>query len=308
MKRWFQALGRTRQQLSHSLSRLFGRTEAVDDATLEELEMRLLQADLPVRLSHELIEILRTEGVTKGSSGISAVRGRLLMELGENSRFAFTSDEKPLVLLMVGINGSGKTTTSAKLATRAKKLGLHAVLGAADTFRAAGSSQLKLWGDRIGCEVVTGAMGADSAAVAFDTMDAAIARSADVVVIDTAGRMHTKTPLMDELQKTCRAIAKRMPSAPHEKWIVLDASMGQNAINQARSFHQHVPLSGVVITKLDGSSKAGFIFSIARELKIPVRFVGLGEGEDDLVPFDREEFVDALLGIDREAGISATSK
>jgi len=304
MKRWFQALGRTRQQLAKSLGRLIGRTSAVDDESLEELEARLLQADLPVRLSHEIIEMLRSDGVARGSNGLRVIRDRLLSELGNPAAFQFAVNEHPQCILMIGINGSGKTTTTAKLAARAIKQKLHPVLGAADTFRAAGSSQLRLWGERIGCDVITGAMGADAASVAFDAIDSALARKADVIIIDTAGRMHTKMPLMDELEKVCRAISKRLPGAPHETWIVLDASMGQNAITQARSFHQRVPLTGVVITKLDGSSKAGFIFSITRELNIPIRFVGLGEGQDDLVPFEQEEFVDALLGIDHEAGVA----
>jgi len=305
MKRWFQALGRTRQQLAKSLGRLIGRTSSVDDESLDDLEARLLQADLPVRLSHELIETLRSDGVVRGSSGLTVIRDRLLSELGNPDSFHFAEKERPQCILMIGINGSGKTTTTAKLAALAIKQKLRPVLGAADTFRAAGSSQLKLWGERIGCDVITGAMGADAASVAFDTIDSALSRKADVIIIDTAGRMHTKMPLMDELEKVCRAISKRLPGAPHEAWMVLDASMGQNAIAQARSFHQRVPLTGVVISKLDGSSKAGFIFSITRELNIPIRFVGLGEGQDDLVPFDHEEFVDALLGIDHEAGVSA---
>jgi len=300
MNRWFKALGKTRQQFTTALSRLFGRTSSLDEATLEELEERLLQADLPVRLSHELIESLRSEGVARGKEGIQVIRDRLLTALGNSDSYNFTGEQKPQCILMIGINGSGKTTTSAKLAALVMKQNKQPVLGAADTFRAAGSSQLKLWADRIGCEVVTGAMGADAAAVAFDAIDAAVARIADVVIIDTAGRMHTKLPLMDELDKVNRAIGKRLPGAPHHTWIVLDASMGQNAINQARMFHQRVPLTGAIISKLDGSSKAGFIFSIKQELGIPIRYVGLGEGQDDLASFDPVEFVDALLGIDHE--------
>ena len=298
MNSWFKALGRTRQQFSTSLSRLLGRSAAVDEATLEELETRLIQADLPVKLSHEIMETLRSEGVSKGTTGIQTIRQKLLDVLGEPAVYDFTGDARPQCIIMIGINGSGKTTSSAKLAALVMKKKLQPILGAADTFRAAGSSQLKLWADKIGCEVVTGVMGADSAAVAYDTMDAAIARQADVVIIDTAGRMHTKLPLMDELEKTVRAIGKRFSGAPHHAWIVLDASMGQNAIHQARTFHQRVPLSGAIISKLDGSSKGGFVFSIRQELGVPIRYVGLGEGQDDLAPFDPVEFVDALLGIE----------
>jgi fused signal recognition particle receptor len=301
MNSWFKALGRTRQQLSTALSHLFGRTSSVDEATLEELEERLLQADLPVRLSHELIETLRAKGVARGKDGMEVIREKLVESLGTAHTYTFTGDTKPQCILMIGINGSGKTTSTAKLASLVKKQKLKPLLGAADTFRAAGSSQLKLWADRIGCEVVTGAMGADAASVAFDSIDSALAHNIDVIIIDTAGRMHTKMPLMDELDKVKRAISKRLPGAPHHTWIVLDASMGQNAINQARSFHERVPLTGAIISKLDGSSKAGFVFSIRQELGIPIRYVGLGEGQDDLAPFDPVEFVDALLGIDHEA-------
>lgn len=296
MKSWFNALGRTRQQLASVVSRLVGRTSAVDDETLDELEARLLQADVPVNLSHALISELRDQGVQRGSDAMQTIRARLLDALGETPAYSFSGDQSPHVILMLGINGSGKTTSSAKLAALAKSNQRKPLLGAADTFRAAGSSQLKVWADRIGCDVVTGAMGADAAAVAFDCIDSALAKKADVVIIDTAGRMHTKLPLMDELEKVVRAVSKRLPGAPHQVWIVLDASMGQNAIQQARQFHLKVPLTGVIITKLDGSSKAGFIFSIKRELGVPVRYVGLGEGADDLAMFDPVAFVDGLLG------------
>lgn len=298
MKAWFQALGRTRQQFSTALGRLFGQTSAVDEETLEELEARLYQADLPVRLTHELMEALREKGVKRGQDAAAVIREKLLAALGDTEPFVFGGAQRPQILLMLGINGSGKTTTSAKLAALVKRGGLVPVLGAADTFRAAGSSQLKWWADTIGCDAVTGAMGADAAAVAYDCVDSAIAKKADVVIIDTAGRMHTKLPLMDELEKVVRAVGKRLPGAPHQVWIVLDASMGQNAISQARNFHQRVPLTGVVISKLDGSAKGGFLFSVRQELGVPVRFVGLGEGHEDLAPFDPVEFVDALLGLD----------
>lgn len=296
MRDWFKALGRTRQQLAHSFSRLVGRTSAVDEETLEELEARLLQADLPVRLSHELIEMLKEQGVQRGQDAAHAVRAKLIESLGATESYDFSGAATPQVVLMLGINGSGKTTSSAKLAALALAQKRKPLLGAADTFRAAGSSQLKLWADRIGCDVVTGAMGADAAAVAYDCVDSALAKKADVVIIDTAGRMHTKLPLMEELEKVVRAVGKRLPGAPHHAWIVLDASMGQNAIQQARQFHLKVPLTGAIITKLDGSSKAGFIFSIKQELGVPVRYVGLGEDADDLAPFDPVAFVDGLLG------------
>jgi len=298
MNTWLKALSRTRQQFSNALSRLVGRTSAVSEETLEELEARLLQSDLPVALSHELINLLKDEGVARGRQPVDMIRERLLNELGNADPHVFSRSPNPEVILMLGINGSGKTTSTAKLGALIKKSGRSVVLGAADTFRAAGSSQLKLWGDRLGVSVVTGAMGADAASVAFDSVDAALSRSADVIVIDTAGRMHTKLPLMDELEKVVRAIGKRLTGAPHQRWIVLDASMGQNAIQQAKMFHQRVPLTGAIITKLDGSSRAGFIFSIRKDLGIPVHYIGLGEGEDDLAAFDPARFVDALLGVE----------
>jgi fused signal recognition particle receptor len=170
------------------------------------------------------------------------------------------------------------------------------LLAAGDTFRAAGVEQLKWWANHLKCEIVAGATGADAAAVAFDAAAAAQARGSDVLLLDTAGRMHTKTPLMQELQKVAAALAKKMPGAPHEVWLVLDATLGQNALVQARQFHAAIPLTGAIIAKVDGSSKAGFVFAVAKELGVPIRFIGLGEGEEDLQPFDAEKFVTAMLG------------
>ena len=211
--------------------------------------------------------------------------------------FEWKGTHKPRVILVVGVNGSGKTTTTAKLGYLIKQQGLAPLLAAADTFRAAGSHQLKLWADRLKLDVVVGAHGADSASVAYDSVKAALARKADVVLIDTAGRMHTKQPLMDELQKVRRSIDKALPGAPHEIWIVLDATLGNNAVIQARMFKECVALTGVVVAKLDGSSKGGFIFTIRKELDLPVHFVGLGESEEDLAPFDAKEFVKGFLGL-----------
>ena len=190
---------------------------------------------------------------------------------------------------------SGKTTTAAKLAYQARLAGRKPLLGAADTWRAAGSRQLGIWAERIGCESVIGATGADAAAVAYDALDAAVARGCDLVLLDTAGRMHTREPLMRELQKVRAAMDKRLPGAPHHTWIVLDAMLGQNAVVQARQFHDLTPLTGVVATKLDGSSKGGFLFAVRQELDLPILFAGLGEGENDLAPFDPAGYVDALL-------------
>jgi fused signal recognition particle receptor len=276
----------------------------VADASAEELEEQLLLADLPVRLVDEILEAL--EG-GRPPDRLAAVRKILLDTCGKAEPFAWQQAASPLTILAVGVNGSGKTTTCAKLAHLAMASGLKPLLGAADTFRAAGSEQLRQWAGRVGCDSVGGAQGADAAAVAFDALDAAVARGADVLILDTAGRMHTKEPLMDELRKMVRAVGKRVDGAPHEVWIVLDASLGQNAVTQAKVFHEAVPLTGVVVTKLDGSSKAGFLFAIARELGVPIRYVGLGEGEDDLAPFDPEAFVDGLLGLEESEAAEPVS-
>ena len=296
MASWLSALSRTRQKLSGALAKVFSLGRKIDASTVEELEADLMQADVPVRMVGEIMSEL--QAAFKEQKGVPAelLRDILLRHMCNDPAFEWPAAPKPFCVLLVGINGSGKTTTAAKLAWRAKNGGRRPLLGAADTFRAAGSDQLRIWADRLKVEAVGGATGADSAAVAFDAMDAAMARGCDLLIIDTAGRMHTKQPLMIELQKVSRALDKKQPGAPHETWIVLDASMGQNALNQARLFHEVTKLTGVVITKLDGSAKAGFLFAIRKELGLPIRFVGLGEGAEDLVPFSAPEFVNALLG------------
>ncbi len=298
MVRWVQALAKTRQRIAGRINQVLTRSKALDDASLEDLEACLLLADVAPRLVMKWLERLEEaySGLRVDLKGV--LRQLLVEELGHEAPFTWAGHVKPHTLLVVGVNGSGKTTTCAKIAHTIKKAGHQVLLGAADTFRAAGSEQLRIWAERIGCDVVSGKTGADAAAVAFDALDAAVARDADFLVIDTAGRMHTKRPLMDELSKVGRALTKRVDHAPDNVWAVLDASMGQNAITQAKTFNEAVPLTGVVVAKLDGSSKAGFIFSIQSELGIPIQMVGLGEEPDDLVPFNAEEFVDALLDED----------
>ncbi len=294
MARWIDALARTRGTLLGGLARLFGRKGALDGSTLEEIEETLVRADVAPTLALEWVAQLQAAGGDR----LARLREVLLAALGPPTPFAWDRPAKPLSILVVGINGAGKTTTCAKLARVVQHQKLRPLLAAADTFRAAGSDQLRLWAERLGCEVVAGATGADAAAVAFDAMDAAMARHADVLIVDTAGRMHTRQPLMQELSKVRRAMAKRQANAPDETWVVLDGTMGQNALAQARLFHEATPLTGVVVAKLDGSAKAGFIFSVARELQVPVRMVGLGEGADDLVAFDPVAFVDGLLDLE----------
>jgi len=294
MKSWLTALARTRDKIVGGLTRLVPGLAKADPAALEEWEKLLIQADIAPRLVVDWIAQLKRKA---GSRDITRdIESMLLAVLPKQDPYLWKQPSPPKVILITGVNGSGKTTTTAKLGHLIKRQGMTPLLAAADTFRAAGAHQLKVWADRLKLDVVVGAHGADSAAVAFDAVKAAVARKADVVLIDTAGRMHTKQPLMDELQKVRRSIAKALPGAPHENWIVLDATLGNNAVIQARLFKECVDLSGVVVAKLDGSSKAGFVFTIRKELGLPVHFVGLGEGEDDLAPFDSNEFVRGFLG------------
>jgi fused signal recognition particle receptor len=296
MKSWLSALARTRVLIRDSVSRLMGEGARPDAAALDACEEALIRADVPARLAADW-----TEAIRRGK-GDGAVRDRLeaelLRALPAGAPFSWQLAQRPTVVLITGVNGSGKTTTAAKLAHRARREGLKPLLAATDTFRAAGAHQLRLWAERLGCDVVAGAQGADAAAVAYDAVRAAVSRGMDIVFVDTAGRMHTRQPLMDELQKVRRSIGKALPGAPHESWIVLDATLGGNAVAQARIFKEAVDLTGVVIAKLDGSSKAGFILAIGRELGLVVRFAGVGEDPDDLAPFDPAGFVRGLVGPD----------
>jgi len=296
MGAWFDSLRKTRARFSGALKGLFSAARP-DEATVEELADLLITADVPMRLVQTLSKELEN-AASRRESLTAAFRRVLIAALGDNPAPDWAALPAPTVALLVGINGSGKTTTAAKLARLALRAGRKPLLGAADTFRAAGSHQLKLWADKIGCESVVGATGGDAAAVAYDAIDAALARQCDVVLVDTAGRMHTKEPLMRELQKVRAAMDKRLPGAPHHTWVVLDAMLGQNAVVQARQFHEITPLSGAIVTKLDGSSKAGFLFAVRQELDLPILYAGLGEGADDLAPFDPATFVDALLDLE----------
>lgn len=307
MVAWIDALARTRNRIAGALSRVFAR-KSLDAETIEELESTLLQADLPPRLVGEVVADLEKSYKGLDVDAREVLRKLLVQGIGTVRTFAWTSAPRPLTVLLVGINGAGKTTTCAKLAHLAKQAGRQPLLCAGDTFRAAGSDQLRIWAERVKCEVVAGQTGADTAAVAFDAVEALLSRKLDVLLVDTAGRMHTKQPLMEELSKVKRAMGKRMAEAPQETWIVLDASMGQNALTQARMFQEVAGLTGAVIAKLDGSAKAGFVFAVQRELKVPVLFVGLGEGMDDLAPFEPQTFVDALLGYESPYKEAATNR
>jgi fused signal recognition particle receptor len=286
--------------LGRQVSALFSSHPRLDEALLDELETALLTADVGVAATSEVIADLRRRMQAREFADSGALFAHLRAKLVAMLRpvekpLELPDTQRPFVLLVVGVNGAGKTTSIGKLAKWMKREGLDVMLAAGDTFRAAAVEQLKTWGDRNQVPVIAQGGGADSASVIFDALAAAKARHADVLIADTAGRLHTQAGLMDELAKIKRVLGKLDPSAPHETLLVIDGNTGQNALNQARQFHQAVGLSGLVVTKLDGTAKGGGVFALARELGVPIRFVGVGEGLLDLRVFDAEEFVDGLL-------------
>jgi len=290
-------LRRSQEYLSSGLGTVLEPDRPITDALWEDLEDLLVSADLGAGLAADFVNRSREDvmygTVTRADQLRPLLRRFLIDTLGEAKPLAL--DARPSVLLMLGVNGSGKTTTCAKLATALKADGRHVVLAAADTFRAAAIEQLETWGRRIDVEVVRQAAGSDPAAVVFDALKAAMARSADVLIIDTAGRLHTNSNLMEELAKLKRVIQRQAPGAPHESLMVLDAPTGQNGFAQAKMFNETIGLSGVVLTKLDGTAKGGIVVRIVRELGLPVKLVGVGERPDDLQPFEPAKFVDALV-------------
>jgi len=291
-------LTKTRTALSDGITGLFRGGRTIDAALLGELEELLYTSDLGPVAAAVTTELgrLHKRGEVKGEDDVRLAMRRILLEkIGqEDPEIQFV--HKPTVILVVGVNGSGKTTSIAKLAHRFQKQGKKVLLGAGDTFRAAASDQLEIWAQRNGCDIVKQKPGADPAAVAFDAVDAGIARNADVVIIDTAGRLHTQSNLMAELDKVRRVIDRRLPGAPHETWLVLDATNGQNAIQQAKLFTASVAVTGLIVAKLDGTARGGAIFTIKEALGLPVRYVGTGEQLELLEPFDPESFVDAIVG------------
>lgn len=299
-----QGLEKTKQSFFGKLSRALVGKSSVDDEVLDNLEEILVTSDVGVNTTLEIIQrieqrVARDKYVTTTELN-HVLRDEivgLLTESGakDEQDFAIPSDKKPYVVMVVGVNGVGKTTTIGKLAYQFKKAGLKVYLGAADTFRAAAVEQLCIWGERVGVPVIKQNMGSDPASVAFDTLASALANDADVVLIDTAGRLHNKKGLMDELSKIKRVMQKQIPDAPHEVLLVLDGSTGQNAFEQARQFTAATEVTGMAITKLDGSAKGGVVIGVSHQFKIPVRYIGLGEGMEDLQPFDRKEFVDSLF-------------
>jgi len=299
-----QGLERTKEGFFSKIVRLVTGKTRIDDELLEELEEILLSADVGVATTIRIMKGLQSEidrrKDLKPSDLQGLLRDRMLELLGEpelkNSHLDQTSSPSPRVVLVVGVNGVGKTTSIGKLAWRFKQAGQQVVMGAADTFRAAAVEQLLLWGERTGVRVVHQQSGSDPASVAFDTLRSAIASSAQVVLIDTAGRLHNKGHLMAELTKIRTVLNKAMAGAPHDVWLVLDASTGQNALEQARQFTAATSVTGLILTKLDGTAKGGVALGICSEFGIPIRFVGVGEGMDHLQVFDKEAFVEALLG------------
>jgi fused signal recognition particle receptor len=293
---------RLRDRLRRTSDALVGRLGSVlsgrtlDGELLDDLEVVLFGADLGVKTAEALLQEVRTRGAGRDGEAVREIlRDAIAVRLRRVERAAVELADKPHVILVLGVNGSGKTTTIGKLAAHYAGQGRKVVLGAGDTFRAAAIEQLQAWGERVGCEVIAGRPGGDPSAVAFDTVKAAIARDADVAIIDTAGRLQTKKPLMEELAKIVRVIGRDLAGAPHETLLVLDANTGQNALSQAKLFTEVTEVTGLVLTKLDGTAKGGVIVGLAEEFGIPVRCVGVGEAVADLREFSAQEFVDALF-------------
>jgi fused signal recognition particle receptor len=281
------------------LAKLITGRREIDPNIVDEMEEVLITSDVGVKTTEAILERLREGMRSKELNDSDKVWTALRQEAVRILRVGdggMPLRSKPTVVLMVGVNGSGKTTTIGKMATQLKADGRKVLMAAGDTFRAAAVQQLQVWGDRVGCDVVKGKDGADPGAVIFDAIRQASETNADVVLADTAGRLHTKTNLMEELKKVARTMGKAMEGAPHEILLVIDATNGQNALAQSRQFAEALPLSGIVLTKLDGTAKGGVVLGICDELKVPVRYIGIGERADDLRPFDAEEFVEALLG------------
>src|SRR5450755_676985 len=291
-------LAKTHARLTHELKRIVTRSPKLTAESLEEIEHALIAADLGMGMTTQIVAAVKLAYETQGTAGLdylATARAEIEKSLSANKPDLLKAAHGTTVVSIVGVNGTGKTTTSAKLAHYFQGQKKSVLLAACDTFRAAAIEQIKLWGTRLKVEVIAGSYGADAASVAHDAVTAAQARQADYLFIDTAGRLHTKHNLMQELQKLHRVIGKQLAGAPHEVLLVLDATTGMNALNQAREFHKIVPLTGLVVTKLDGTSKGGMVVAIQKELGLPVKFIGLGEQPDDLQPFDAKQFAQALF-------------
>jgi fused signal recognition particle receptor len=297
LNKWMEGLTKTRKQTFGRIATLFGAADITEE-TWDELESLLVQADLGVETTESVIAALRfrvkSEGIFRTIDLQDALREELLVRLDPAPNLRFDQIQ-PAIVLLVGVNGSGKTTTAAKLGKQFSDRGKKVLLAAADTYRAAAIDQLQVWGERLDVPVIAGQPNADPGAVAYDAVQAALARKTDIVFVDTAGRLHTRYNLMEELKKVYRVVGKALPGAPHATWLVLDSTTGQNALTQARAFKEAVKVTGVILAKLDSSARGGMAFAIQRELGLPILYAGLGEKPDDLTRFDREAFVDGLL-------------
>ena len=287
---------KTRTYLGDKIKKIF--SKSIDKNTLEDLEQALYGADLGTKMSAKIVsdiqETFRKNPKIAPDEIVEYIKDKLKVSLKEQP-CEIKKTAGLTVILVVGVNGNGKTTSTAKLAHSLKKEGKKVIVAAADTFRAAAIDQLEMWAKKIGVELIKGQIGSDPAAVAFDSLSAAIAREADVLIIDTAGRLQTKTHLMQELEKIKRVLKKQLEEAPHETLLVVDATIGQNAIEQAQIFNEHTPLTGLILTKLDGTARGGIVVPIQKELQIPIKFIGVGEGVEDLKPFNPDAFVDELF-------------
>lgn len=296
LSKWKSGLSRTSKATFGQLATLLGATE-ISDETWEKLESLLIHADIGVDTTINIIDRLEDrverEGIIKESELYDMLRQELRTHLEKPPTLDFK--DKPTIILIVGVNGSGKTTTIAKLGKRFSSQGKQVILGAADTFRAAGVDQLEIWAERVHLPIISGQLGGDAGAVAYDTVQAAIARQSDIAIIDTAGRLHTRFNLMEELKKVYRVVGKALPGAPHAVWLVMDATTGQNALQQARAFKEAVKINGIILAKLDSSARGGMALSIQKELGLPILFAGLGEQADDLQPFDPDMFISGII-------------
>ena len=299
---WFtrlkEGLSKTRNNIIGQISGLLRAGRTIDEELMEEIEEILIQADVGVNTTLELMdnvrEVVKEKGLNDASELAEILKQEMLNALGEDAHISVDQGQ-PHTILVLGINGAGKTTTIGKLAHRFKSEGKRVLVAAGDTFRAAATDQLAIWCDRAGVELVQGGEGADPASVVFDAMEAAKSRQADLLIVDTAGRLHTKKPLMDELSKIGRVMGRAIPEAPHEVLLVLDGTAGQNAIMQAKIFNEAVPITGVAVTKLDGTAKGGIVIAVKQEIGAPVRLIGIGEKLDDLRDFVGQDFVEALF-------------
>ena len=290
-----ERLSKTRKTFSGGFDKIFSHKQKIDEDLLEELEELLITSDIGVQTATTLVEKIASSKISDVDEIKSLLKAEILSILAPQATEPVETMDSPRVIMVVGVNGTGKTTTIGKLAARAAQSGQKVLIGAADTFRAAAIDQLKIWAERAKADIVKHQEMADPAAVAYDAVEAAKARGADLVLIDTAGRLHTKVNLMDELKKIKRAISKTIPDAPHEVLLILDATTGQNAISQAQLFNDALGVTGLALTKLDGTAKGGIVISICNTLKIPLKYIGIGELIDDLQPFDAAKFVDALI-------------